>query len=162
MASEPLVVAISLAKKGKKKEARLKFMEVIKEDPHEVMAYLWLVDLLDNAEEKVSLLERCLLLNPESQMTRDALEVILEQQVPALDDDYELPQASMAQYKEDAKPKKKKSFKKVLKPVLWVVGLSLTVVLVLVGIRYLPGLLPEKMIQLWLLKMMSRRQPGHR
>ena len=58
---EPLAVAITLAKQGKKKEARLKFMEIIKDDPHEVMAYLWLVDLLENSEEKVTLLERCLM-----------------------------------------------------------------------------------------------------
>ncbi|MEE4194635.1 MAG: hypothetical protein V2J07_05490 [Anaerolineae bacterium] len=140
---EPLAAAINLAKQGKKKEARLKFMEIIKDDPHEVMAYLWLVDLLDRSEEKVALLERCLLLNPGSQMAQDALDVVLEQQMPEIYDEYELPKASMAVYKDEPGQKKPHSFKKILKPLLWVSGLSLAVVLLLLGVRYLPDLFSE-------------------
>ena len=136
----PLAEAIALAKQGRKKEARLKFMEIIKEDSHEVMAYLWLVDLLEDSEEKVSLLERCLLLNPKSQMARDALDVVLEQQVPEYDNDYELPKASMAIYKDEPKTKKKRTLQKILTPILWVLGLSVVTFLTVIGIRYLPGL----------------------
>lgn len=143
-AQEPLAAAIALAKQGKKKEARLKFMEIIKEDPHEVMAYLWLVDLLESSEEQVSLLERCLLLNPKSQMARDALDVVLEKQVPEYDDDYELPKASMAVYKDEPDTKKKRKFQKILTPVLWVLGLSVVTILTVLGIRYLPGLFPDE------------------
>lgn len=147
MASQSLVEAIDLAKQGKKKDARLAFMAIIKEDPHEVMAYLWLVDLLESTEEQVSLLERCLLLNPDSQMARDAMEVILQQQTPELEDDYELPKASMAVYSKEKQPKPTFVLKKILKPVLIVIGLSVVVLLAIFGFRYLPDLFPTESIE---------------
>ena len=137
----PLAAAITLAKEGKKKEARLKFLAIIKDDPHEVMAYLWLVDLLANMEEKAALLERCLLFNPESQMAQDALDVVLEQQAKEFEEEeYELPKASMAQYIEEVKPRKKRDLKKLIKPLAWSAGILVAFVLIYLGVRALPDL----------------------
>jgi WD40 repeat protein len=140
MASQPLVEAIQLAKEGKKKEARLLFMEIIKRDPHDVMAYLWLVDLVPGSREKMELLERCLLFNPESIMARDALEVVTEQQEPE-PDDYQLPRASMAQYLQEKEPKKKSWGKRILRLTLWTLFLFVAAIAIYTGFMLLPGLL---------------------
>jgi WD40 repeat protein len=140
MASQPLVEAIQLAKEGKKKEARLLFMEIIKKDPHDVMAYLWLVDLVTHPREKMELLERCLLFNPESMMARDALEVVTEQQEPE-PDDYQLPRASMAQYQQEKEPRKIPWGKRILRLALWTLFLFVAAIAIYTGVMLLPGLL---------------------
>ena len=140
MASQPLVEAIQLAKEGKKKEARLLFMEIIKRDPHDVMAYLWLVDLVTHPREKMELLERCLLFNPESMMARDALEVVMEQQEPE-PDDYQIPRASMAQYLQEKEPQKTPWGKHILRLTLWTLFLFVAAIAIYTGVMLLPGLL---------------------
>ncbi|MCD4754101.1 MAG: hypothetical protein K8R40_13610 [Anaerolineaceae bacterium] len=108
MPSGRLNEAIQLAMSGQRQQAKALLIALLKENPKEELAWLWVVDLIDSNEEKVIILERASSLNPDSEMIQEALahfkEAIAQenQPVPAAFDIH-------AQYADEVEPERKES-----------------------------------------------------
>ncbi|WP_322798285.1 tetratricopeptide repeat protein [Thermoflexus sp.] len=73
MASKKLREAIELVKKGDKISARQMLVEILRADPKNELAWLWLSVCVDDMEQKKYCLKRALSINPNSQYARKAL-----------------------------------------------------------------------------------------
>jgi hypothetical protein len=76
MPSQDLLQAIRLARSGDKDAARKILEGIIQKEPYNEMAWIWLVDTLPTDGEKLSTLNRCLLVIPNSQNARKALAAV--------------------------------------------------------------------------------------
>lgn len=74
--------AISLIRSGQKDQARDLLYALLKADPHNEMAWLWLAETLPNDEQRIRALEQCLKAIPESQLARKGLERMRKLQDP--------------------------------------------------------------------------------
>jgi hypothetical protein len=74
MTSERLKEAVALARQGDKDRARHILAEIIRDDVHNEMAWLWYADTMPTADAKVQALRECLYHNPDSEPARRGLE----------------------------------------------------------------------------------------
>ena len=70
---ELLQLAITAAKAGNKRPARLMFEQVLKQDKHNERAMMWMAKISDNKDERREWLQRVLSINPNNDTARDAL-----------------------------------------------------------------------------------------
>ena len=73
---ELLQLAISTARGGNKRPARLMFEQVLKEDKNNERAMMWLAKIADSKTERKEWLERVLRVNPNNEQAREALKSI--------------------------------------------------------------------------------------
>ena len=73
MPSGRLNEAIQLALSGQRQQAKALLIALLKENPKEELAWLWVVDLIDSTEEKIIILKRASSLNPNSELIQEAL-----------------------------------------------------------------------------------------
>ncbi len=90
--SDKLQQAISLIKSGDKKRGKHLIGEVIKEDPENETAWLWMYNLVAQPEKKQFCLERALAINPENQKARKALANLKQSSSPQVKQQPQLPQ----------------------------------------------------------------------
>lgn len=74
MTSERLKQAVALTRQGEKDEARVILAEMIQEDVHNEMAWLWYADTMPTVDAKAEALRECLYHNPSSENARRGLE----------------------------------------------------------------------------------------
>lgn len=79
MTQETLQQAIALAKSGQKDQARELLQQVLKANPANEMAWLWLTDCLSTREERIQVLETCLRFVPGSQAAQAGLATLRQQ-----------------------------------------------------------------------------------
>ena len=65
--------AITLIKEGQRDEARSQLMDALRQDPHHVRAWILLAKIAKTPEQRRHILQRCVELNPESELARKAL-----------------------------------------------------------------------------------------
>lgn len=70
MTKERFNQAIQLIKSGEVERARPILLELLKTDPHNEAAWLWLVQSLPTPAQRIAALEQCLKLNPNSQRAK--------------------------------------------------------------------------------------------
>ncbi len=70
---ELLQLAITAAKAGNKRPARLMFEQVLKQDKGNERAMMWMAKIADNKNERREWLQRVLSINPNNDSARDAL-----------------------------------------------------------------------------------------
>lgn len=73
MTNELLRQAIRAAQAGRREEARTLFLQLVAQDERQELAWLWLVDLVDDVEDQIIALENVLTLNPQHQPARQRL-----------------------------------------------------------------------------------------
>ena len=78
MTSEQLSRAIGLIRSGEREEARELLQRVVAQDPTIEKAWLWLVETLPDDTQRVAALEMCLKFNPDSQLARRGLNLIMQ------------------------------------------------------------------------------------
>ena len=66
--------AIALQKSGQSSQAREILLQILRIDPHQEAAWLWLVETIQEDTQRIAVLERCLKFNPQSQTARRALQ----------------------------------------------------------------------------------------
>ena len=76
MPSEDLIRAISLARSGEKDSARHILLKIVEEEPHNEMAWIWLVDTMPTDAERIVILKQCLHHIPNSKIATKALAAI--------------------------------------------------------------------------------------
>jgi thioredoxin-like negative regulator of GroEL len=72
------IQAVGLARSGRKAEARDLFLELLKEDRANEMAWLWYVECIDTPAERIQALEICSRINPQAQRVRRKLLALLK------------------------------------------------------------------------------------
>ena len=70
---ELLKMAITAARAGNKKPARLMFEQVLKQDKNNERAMMWLAKIADSKTERKQWLQRVLNVNPNNEAAREAL-----------------------------------------------------------------------------------------
>lgn len=81
--AETLNDAIALIRSGNRDSARPILKEIIRVEPHNVSAWLWLVETLPHDVDKIKALEYCVQLNPTDQTAPKALQMLKARQAPA-------------------------------------------------------------------------------
>ncbi|MCB9136468.1 MAG: hypothetical protein H6636_13660 [Anaerolineales bacterium] len=82
---EFLQQAIQLARNGERVRARKFFLDLIEADPKNLTAWAWLVDLLDDLEDRIYACEQVLAANPNHPQLRAKYQYLLEQRtIPLL------------------------------------------------------------------------------
>jgi hypothetical protein len=76
MTTNRLNDAIALARAGNKQDARQVLIEVIRAEPTNEAAWLWLADTYTTEDERARILEQCIRTIPTSQMARKALSML--------------------------------------------------------------------------------------
>lgn len=74
--------AVTLARAGRKDEARSLFRQVLRANPHNETAWIWYADTLPNRAERIEALQTAVRLIPEGQTARRALELLQAQAKP--------------------------------------------------------------------------------
>ena len=82
MADDTLQQAISLVKAGKDSEARGLLYHLVKTDPRNEIAWLWLSETMNESQRKPTL-EQALKFNPESEKIQHALDRLRAKQAQA-------------------------------------------------------------------------------
>ena len=72
--------AIQLARAGQRQEARDLFIELVTLDEENEVAWLWLVDLVDDPEDQIIALENALTINPDNEGARARLQALQDPQ----------------------------------------------------------------------------------
>ena len=72
--AETLSQAVTLIRQGQKDQARTILIALLKADPRNEITWLWLVETLPNAAQRIAALEQCLKIIPESLAARKGLE----------------------------------------------------------------------------------------
>lgn len=80
-ATSELKEAINLAKSGNKAEAAKILSNILKEQPENEAAWLWLASCLKTNQQKIYCLNQALALNPENQTTQKAIQRIKESDI---------------------------------------------------------------------------------
>ena len=83
MDNEWLKTAIRLAKLGKKQEAQEILYGLIKRDPADYQAWLWLADTVATREERIAILREALAHSPDNGVIRQALNNLGVNSVPS-------------------------------------------------------------------------------
>lgn len=83
MADDRLRAAIALARSGRQRQARELFLLIVKEDPYNEVAWLWLVGLVDEVQDQIVALENVLVINPDNHRARARLERLRERKEAA-------------------------------------------------------------------------------
>ena len=78
MSSKMLYDAIALVRAGKYDEARQNIFEIIRTEPQNEMAWMWLAETLSSDVDRMKVLHACLRQNPESKLTHMAIERLQE------------------------------------------------------------------------------------
>ncbi len=73
MPGDPLEQAIQLIKTGEKLKARFLLIEILKRNPQQEIAWMWLAETASSSEERISILRSCLKYNPASALAQRAL-----------------------------------------------------------------------------------------
>lgn len=73
MSESMFIEAVSLARSGRKAEARKLFEQVLKADRTNEMAWLWFAECVDTPLERANALEACMRINPQAQRVRLSL-----------------------------------------------------------------------------------------
>jgi hypothetical protein len=73
MSESLFIEAVSLARSGRKAEARNLFQQVLKADRTNEMAWLWFAECVDSPEDRRRALEACVRINPQAQRVRLSL-----------------------------------------------------------------------------------------
>ncbi|MBA4385387.1 MAG: hypothetical protein C0410_11675 [Anaerolinea sp.] len=73
MSAEELKQAVNLIKAGKKIEARMILEPIIVAQPQNIQAWVWEIETRESDDEKIKLMEACLLHNPDSSLIKKAL-----------------------------------------------------------------------------------------
>jgi hypothetical protein len=73
MSESLFIEAVSLARSGRKAEARALFEQVLKADRTNEMAWLWYAECVDTPEDRKRALEACVRMNPQAQRVRLSL-----------------------------------------------------------------------------------------
>jgi peptide/nickel transport system permease protein len=71
--SEQIAQAITLIHQGRKEQARQILLALVKADPRNEAAWLWLVETVENDTERIRVLEQCLKRVPQSQRAQTGL-----------------------------------------------------------------------------------------
>lgn len=82
--AETLNDAIALIRSGNRDSARPILKEIIRVEPHNVSAWLWLVETLPHDADKIKALEYCAQLNPQDQTAPKALEMLKARMAPEM------------------------------------------------------------------------------
>jgi len=82
MTLDRLSEAIALIKAGRQDNARPILLQILKEDPRNETAWLWLVQTLPTDEQRIAALEQCLKFIPNSQRARLGLENLRARKTP--------------------------------------------------------------------------------
>ena len=72
--ADNILQAIALIRQGRKAEAQRILLALLKSDPRNELAWLWLVETLPNDAQRIAALEQCLKVNPASVKARQGLE----------------------------------------------------------------------------------------
>jgi hypothetical protein len=80
MPSEQLIRAINLAKSGQKDIARQILLKIVEQEPHNEMAWIWLVDTMPTDAQRIATIKQCLNHIPSSKNARRALEAFTQRQ----------------------------------------------------------------------------------
>lgn len=83
MPSEDLQTAIALARSGDQLGARRLLVQIVRAEPANEVAWLWLAGVLETAAERRQALQTCLRFNPQAGQARRALEALEKQNMPA-------------------------------------------------------------------------------
>jgi outer membrane biosynthesis protein TonB len=83
MPSDSLQQAITLIKSGDKQNGRRLLAEIIKADPGNETAWLWMSSVLDNVDQRRHCLEQVLALNPHNQLAQKGLAKLQQYQAPS-------------------------------------------------------------------------------
>jgi hypothetical protein len=76
MQNASLQFAIQLARSGHKDEALRILLEIVKEEPRNETAWIWLADTLANPMHRLAALQQGLKENPDSRLLQDALDIL--------------------------------------------------------------------------------------
>jgi tetratricopeptide (TPR) repeat protein len=76
--------AIAAARAGRKSTARELFLQVVQAEPRNELAWLWLVGLLENVNERINACQQVLVINPGHAAARAHLDRLLGEQQAAL------------------------------------------------------------------------------
>jgi len=82
---DPLKQGIAALKAGHKAEARELLMQIVEQDEHNEMAWLWLSGAVDTDEDRRICLENMLTINPNSEVAQRGIEVLRKRSAPGLD-----------------------------------------------------------------------------
>jgi len=128
-----LKLAIDLAKSGNKTEAAKILTALLKEQPENEAAWLWLASCLKNNQQKLYCLHQALALNPENQTTQKAIQKIKDSQTkPAEETDQpSSPQSRpksivISPHLQEKSPAKKRPW------LAWIIFIAITMILLLV------------------------------
>ena len=90
MISESLREAITAVQSGNRNEAQELLLALVREDPRNEMAWLWLSDVMDNVDDRIIALENAIAINPQRTQTHKRLaQVRQEAGVPVNGDNEE-------------------------------------------------------------------------
>jgi tetratricopeptide (TPR) repeat protein len=81
----PLQRAITAARAGRELTARDMFLDIVKDDPRNEVAWMWLTGLLDDPDDCIEACERILEINPKNTPARQYLNQLLERRNKELD-----------------------------------------------------------------------------
>jgi len=84
--SDKLNQAITTIKAGDKQTGRQLLIEILKAEPHNENAWLWMTQVVNKKEEKVKCLERVLKINPDNEMAQKGMARLRPVESPSLDD----------------------------------------------------------------------------
>jgi tetratricopeptide (TPR) repeat protein len=79
--AEILQQALQAARKGRELTARDLFLDVVRDDPNNEVAWMWLSGLLDPLEDRIAACERVLSINPGNQRMRVYYEKLLDERL---------------------------------------------------------------------------------
>lgn len=86
MTTNKLTAAIAAIRAGDKSSGRLLLFEIVKEEPANETAWLWLSVCVDNVEQKKYSLSQALAINPSNQNARKVLAQLEQPQQPSVED----------------------------------------------------------------------------
>ncbi|MBN2048703.1 MAG: hypothetical protein JW750_12730 [Anaerolineaceae bacterium] len=83
MGDNRLNEAIQLAQKGKKHEARRLLVGIIRDEPRNEYAWMWLIEVCDSDDERLGILSHAVAANPQSSLLKKALHQLQAKSHPA-------------------------------------------------------------------------------
>ena len=91
MSESMFIQAVSLARSGRKAEARRLLEQLLKADRTNEMAWLWYAECVDSPAERTRALEACVRINPQAQRVRLSLSALQQTGKLANDDGLTIP-----------------------------------------------------------------------
>lgn len=84
--SEKLNQAITVIKAGDKQTGRQLLIEILKSEPHNENAWLWMTQVVSKKDEKIKCLEQVLKINPDNEIAQKGIARLRPIESPGLDD----------------------------------------------------------------------------